>query len=84
MRPAMTSALYERKMIGILDRLGELLNRFRKQVGIVRHFDRSSDLRLGHFGRVQDVWLTFGQCPFEALLGAIDIEALAILPRDIV
>ena len=56
---------------------------FRQPLGVVGHFDLLRDLRLRQLRRVHHERLVFDERPFEGFLRAIDIDALAILPRGV-
>src|SRR5688500_1375641 len=86
MRAAMAAALDERTMLGVVNLrwLGEALDRLRQQVREVGDLDLGRDLWLGLLRRVNNMRLVLGQRPFKTLLGAVHVEALAILPRDVI
>src|SRR5438270_448427 len=57
-------------------------------MGVIRHLDSPRDLRLGDrpLGRalgVDDGFLALDLLPFEALLAAVGVEALAVLPGGV-
>ena len=61
MRSAVTAALQERQVLGVLDRRRqrEPLDRLRQQVRVVGHLDALGDLRLGQrLSAVLLVWMT--------------------------
>ena len=84
MGAAVAATLDERKVVRVLDRFREHPDRLRQQVGEVGDFDFGSDFVLRLLGRVEHVRLPFDEGPFEALLGAVDVEAFAVLPGDVV
>src|ERR1035438_3605425 len=87
MRAAVPAALHERQVVllaGVVHALGrEAADRLGQQVGIVWHLDALRDLRLRLFRGVQYRLLAFDERPFERLLRAVDIDALAVLPGDV-
>src|SRR5262245_42177990 len=86
MRAAVASALDERKVLGVVNlrRLREFSNGLWQQISIIRHGHLFGDFRLGLFGSVDDVRLVLGERPLKALLGAVDVEALAVLPGHVI
>src|SRR6476469_1636864 len=50
----------------------------------IRNLHFTWDFRFGLFRCVDDMRLMLDERPLEALLGAIDVEAFAILPRGVV
>src|SRR6185369_17791482 len=75
-------------MVGVLDggRLGEALDRLRQQVCEVGDGDALRYLRFGQrlrrgASRVDDRLFPLDLLPLERLLRAVDVEALAVLPR---
>ena len=90
MRAAVPAALEERQVLGVLDRgrLGEALNRLRQEVREIRDLHALRDLRLGQrrlfrAPGMNDRFFVLNLLPFERLVGAVDVEALAILPRGV-
>src|SRR5688572_9102924 len=51
---------------------------------VVGRLDARWNLRLGPFGRVEDVLLALDERPLEGLLRAVDVEALAVLAGRVV
>src|SRR6185369_12085044 len=84
-RAAMAAALHERQVLGVLDRrrLGELADRLRQELCKVRHLDPLRYLGFRLLDRVYDRVFLLYLLPFEALLAAGHVEALAILPGDV-
>src|SRR5581483_2811048 len=90
MRAAVTAALEEGEMLGVLDGrgLGEAADRLGQQVSEVGDLDAPGDLRLWQrlfrsaLG-VNDRLFLFYLLPLEALLRAGDVEALAVLAGDV-
>src|SRR5262249_46217309 len=86
MAAAMTAALQEREMVGVLNgsRLGEFSNRFGEQVREIGDRDPLGNVQFGErmFRRtlgVDDGIFSLDLLPLEALLAAGGVEALAIL-----
>jgi hypothetical protein len=90
MRAAVTAALEEREVLGILNRgrLGEPTDGLRQQTGVVGHLHSLGDFRFRQrvlcaaLG-VNDGVFTLDLLPFEALLAAGGVEAFAILAGDV-
>lgn len=81
---AVATALDEGEVIGVLDGLGVLLNGLGKEVGVVGDCDLLGDFGLGALGHVHDAGLVLDEGPFEAFLGAVYVDALAVLAGDVV
>ena len=87
MAAAVAAALREAQ-VRLLARVIDALRRvFRDALGQapgeVGALDRLGNLRLGQLGRVQDERLVLDQRPLDGFLRAIDVNALAILPRRV-
>ena len=87
MRSAVARALGETQMrllCQVIDALGcEALDGFGQPFRIIRGLDRLGNLRLRQFGAVQDERFVFDERPFDGSFRAIDIDAFAVLPRDV-
>ena len=81
--PAVPRALHEREVVGVLNAPSKLLDLRGQQVGKVGHGDAFWDLALRLLGGVHNVLLPLHQRPLKGLLGAVDIERLAILARRV-
>ena len=81
---AVAAALDEGEVVGVLDALSELLNGFGEEVGVVGDFDLFGYLGLGTLGHVDDAGLVLDEGPLEAFLGAVDVDAFAVLAGDVV
>ena len=83
----MAAALGEGQMLMLVEVVnalgGEHADRLGKPVREIGHLDTVGDLSLRAFGRVQDGVLALDQGPLERLLGAVDVEALTVLPGRI-
>ena len=84
MGAAVSAALDEGEVVGVLDGLGELLNGLGEKVGVVGDCDLLGNLGLGALGHVHDAGLVLDEGPLEAFLGAVYVDALAVLAGDVV
>ncbi len=83
-RAAVSAALDEGEVVGVLDGLGEFLNGLGEKVGVIGDCDLLGDFGLGALGHVHDAGLVLHEGPLEALLGAVYVDTLAILSCDVV
>ena len=81
---AVAAALHKGEVVSVLNALGEFLDRLGQQMREVGHLDSLGNLRLGPLGHVQDVRVVLCERPFKTLLGAVNVDAFAVLPRDVV
>ena len=81
---AVAAALHKGEVVSVLDTLGEFLDRLGQEMCEVRHLDSLGNIRLGPLGHVQDVRIVLCERPFKTFLGAVNVDALAVLPGDIV
>src|SRR5437868_244932 len=83
MRPAVSGALNKGEMSLVGHMTGKGPDRFGQTMGVVRDLDPLGNLRLGQSAGVKS-WLFFlDLLPFEALVAAVGVEALAILPGGV-
>ena len=81
---AMAAALHKGEVVSVLNALSEFLNRLGQQMREVRHLYALGNFCLRPLGHVQDVRIVLGKGPLKAFFAAINIDALAVLPRDVV
>ncbi len=83
MRTAVAGPLNKRQVLGVLDRACKRTDRLGQQVCVIRHLHALRDLRLRQAAGMNHRLLVLDLLPFEALLAAGDVEALAVLPGRI-
>ena len=84
MGTAVTAALDEGEVVGVLDGLGKLLNGLGEKVSVVGDCDLLGDFGLGALGHMHDAGLVLDEGPLEAFLGAVYVDALTVLAGDVV
>ena len=81
---AVAAALHKGEVICVLNGLREFLDRLGQEMGVIRNLHLFRNLRLGALGHVEDARLAFDEGPFKTLFAAVHINALAVLPGDVV